>query len=76
MSFDQVTTEAMALTPEERLTLADALYNSVPAGEDEEFDPQYMQEIQQRIEELDSGKVKGIPWEEVQAKMRREFGCD
>ena len=77
MSIDQLTAEAMALTPEERLTLAHTFYNSVPPGqEDAEFDPEYMQEILHRAEELESGKAVGIPWEEVMASARREIGCD
>ena len=82
MSIDQLTAEVMALPPEKRWALGHLLIDSVPGQEEdaeldpEEFEPEYMQEIHRRIEELDSGKVKGIPWEEVQAKMRQEFGCD
>jgi putative addiction module component (TIGR02574 family) len=28
-------------------------------------DPQFVKEMDRRMEELDSGKVKGIPWEQV-----------
>ncbi len=75
MSIDQLTAEALALPPEERLTLAHTLYESVPE-EEKEFDPEYWREILRRAEEMESGKVVGIPWEEVQAKMRRELECD
>ncbi len=71
MSIDQLTAEAMALPPKERLMLADALYDSVPIEEDEEFDPEYRQEILRRIEKMESGKVQGIPHEEVMQEAWR-----
>lgn len=35
--------------------------------EDEEVDPELITELQKRDGEMDSGKVKGYTWEEVQA---------
>jgi hypothetical protein len=35
--------------------------------EDEEVDPEFIAELQKRDREMDSGKVKGYTWEEVQA---------
>ena len=74
MSIDQLTAEALALPPQERLTLAHALYESVP--EEEEFDPEFIRELMRRVEEMDSGAVQGIPHEEVMEEMRRIVECD
>ena len=71
MSIDQLTAEAMALPLKERLMLADALYASAPTEEDEEFDPEFTRELMRRIEEMDSGKVQGIPHEEVMQEAWR-----
>lgn len=72
MSIDQLTAEAMALPPEERLVLGHTLIDSVPVQEeDEEFTPEYTQEILRRIEEMESGKVQGIPHEEVMEEAWR-----
>ena len=77
MSIDQLTAEAMALPPEERLAFAYTLIDSVPGQEeDEEFDPEYMREIMRRVEEMESGKVVGIPHEEVMEELRRIVECD
>lgn len=32
-------------------------------------DEEFVKEMDRRMEELDSGKVKGIPWEEVQKNV-------
>lgn len=37
--------------------------------EDEDF----LKEIKSRLDEFESGKVKGIPWEEVRLKARNKF---
>jgi putative addiction module component (TIGR02574 family) len=34
---------------------------------------EWMAEIQRRSDELESGKVKGIPWEEVKRKTREKL---
>lgn len=33
-------------------------------------DPEFVKEMDRRVDEYESGKVKGIPWEEVQKKVR------
>ena len=33
-------------------------------------DPEFVQEMDRRMEEFDSGKDKGIPWEDVQKEVR------
>ena len=71
MSIDQLTAEVMALPLKERLMLADALYASAPIEEDDEFDPEFTRELTRRIEEMDSGKVQGIPHEEVMQEAWR-----
>ncbi len=62
---------ALALAPEERAELASSLLESLDASED---DPKTVQaawdeEIARRIEDLDSGKVELVPWEEVQTRI-------
>ena len=64
--------KALALPPEARAALAGSLLESLdeePA--DEGVEAAWSEEIQRRIEELDSGKVKPIPW----AEARREIAA-
>ncbi len=75
MSIDQLTAEAMALSPKERLTLAHTLFESVPE-EEEEFSLEFIRELMRRVEELDSGKVAELSHEEVMQDARRALECD
>lgn len=63
--------ELMRLTPEERLKLAEELYESVPVEvEDANWDQAWAEEIRKRIEDIRSGRVEGIPAAEVFADIR------
>jgi putative addiction module component (TIGR02574 family) len=62
--------KALALPPEARAALAGSLLESLddePA--DEGVEAAWSEEIKRRIEELDSGKVKPIPWEEARRQI-------
>ncbi len=48
-----------------------------PAEEEltqEEWDAAWAEEINRRVEEMESGKVKGVPAEEVFRKLREKYG--
>ncbi len=69
-----ITRDALALTIEEKLTLAqqlvaDALAHSEPAHE-----AAWKAEVQRRREEVLSGKVKLVPAEEVERSLDRLLG--
>jgi putative addiction module component (TIGR02574 family) len=68
----EVTRDAADLPVSERLKLARILLElSEPATEPSPDDVQeaWDQEIERRLQELRSGKVKGVPLEEVRAKI-------
>ncbi len=62
--------KALALPPEARAALAGSLLESL---DDDPPDPgveaAWDEEIKRRIEEIDSGKVKPIPWEEARRQI-------
>ena len=71
---DRLYEQVLALPPEERHALAVVIVDSLgidrledyPSPDtNEEIDAAWAAEIQRRIEDLDSGKTKPIPWEEV-----------
>ena len=74
-TLNEVTRDAAALPEMERLKLARTLLElSEPhlesvAGAQEEWD----EEIDRRLEELRSGKVKGIPFSEVKREIESRF---
>ena len=76
-TLEQVTQEAMALTSDERSELTRALIQSLEQDPEEDIaavDQAWGKEIARRVEEIESGKVKGIPAEEVFAKLRSKYG--
>lgn len=54
--------QALALPSEARAALAGSLLESLDETVDPDVEQAWSLEIARRIEELDSGKVKPIPW--------------
>lgn len=63
--------EALELSPEERADLAATLLDSLEEGEDEGVEEAWAQEIARRIQEVESGAVKTIPWSEARRRLYR-----
>jgi len=70
-TLTEVTRDAAGLPAGERLKLARILLDLSEATADDPDDVQnaWDQEIERRLQELRSGKVKGVPLEEVKAKI-------
>jgi putative addiction module component (TIGR02574 family) len=60
---------ALALPPEARAALATSLLESLDETVDPSAEDEWNAEIARRIRELDSGKVKPIPWEEARRQI-------
>lgn len=71
MSSEQLTSEAMALPLSERVSLAQALWNSIHAGLAESDGDDAVREALRRDEELSSGKVTGRTHKDVMEAARR-----
>lgn len=71
LTYQQVANEAMKLTPEERVDLAEKLWVSVetPQAVAEAWDL----EIERRIAQLDAGEVEAYPADEVIAELRAKL---
>jgi putative addiction module component (TIGR02574 family) len=65
---DDLLQKALTLPPEARAELASSLLDSLDQTVDEDVDAAWRQEIVRRMDEIRSGKVKTIPWREVQRK--------
>ncbi len=61
--------KALALPSEARAALAGSLLESLDDTVDGSAEEEWSREIARRIEELDSGKVKPIPWEEARRQI-------
>jgi putative addiction module component (TIGR02574 family) len=69
---DELLKRAMALPPEDRGALAASLLDSLDECLEVDVDVEaaWQQEIARRMEEVRSGKVKTIPWREVQQRAK------
>jgi putative addiction module component (TIGR02574 family) len=61
--------KALALSEEERASIAGSLLESLDTSVDENVEAAWAEEIDRRIDELDSGKAKTVPWEELHARV-------
>lgn len=59
----------MKLDPEERASLMRLLIDSLDAESEDGVDDAWMAEIERRVEELDTGAVQSLPWDEVRARL-------
>jgi putative addiction module component (TIGR02574 family) len=61
--------KALALPPEARAALAGSLLESLDETVDASAEEEWNEEIARRIQELDSGKVKPIPWADARRQV-------
>jgi putative addiction module component (TIGR02574 family) len=61
--------KALSLSEKERAELAGSLIESLDSTADENAEAEWNQEIARRIEDLDSGKAKTVPWETVRSRI-------
>jgi putative addiction module component (TIGR02574 family) len=70
MSFTELKTRAMRLRPAQRAKLVSALIETLEPEEDE---PLTLEELDRRSEDLRSGRVQGVPAEEMIESARRRL---
>ena len=61
--------KALTLSDEERAELAASLIDSLERTVDPGTESEWNREIAERIEDLDAGKAKTVPWEDVQGRI-------
>ena len=68
--------KALSLSEEERAALADSLLASLDSTVEEGAEKAWEEEISRRIAEIDSGKAKMVPWEEVREELSSRLKHD
>ena len=68
-NLDQV----LALPCEDRVTVAEKLLQSLNSPMQSEIDQAWGEQVERRIDEIDSGEVKLIPGEEVFSDIRERL---
>ncbi len=66
--------KALALPAKDRAALAGSLIDSLDEQTDTSVEEAWNDEIAHRIEELDSGKAKTVPWTEVRRRISCKLG--
>jgi putative addiction module component (TIGR02574 family) len=61
--------KALSLSEEERADLACSLMDSLDTLVDADAEAAWAEEIERRVADLESGKVKTVPWDEVRARI-------
>lgn len=71
--LEQLTQQAIALSPEDRARLADLLFASLPDEAEEPLDQAWDQEIQRRMKAVESGTAKLVSAVDVHAEARKIY---
>ena len=74
MTVQELHAEASKLPPEQAAELIDLLLVDTYSKPDPAIDEAWGREIDRRLAELESGKVKGIPADEVFTEVRKIVG--
>ena len=72
-SAESVFQAAMALPPDERVELVEALIAECDQQLQRPFADAWIAEVQRRSAEIDSGAVTLSPWPEVKARVRKRI---
>ncbi len=65
-----VLNEALSMNPAERARIAHCLIQSLEEPFDQSVDEQWIQLSQKRLEELESGAVQPVSWEQIKKEVR------
>ena len=69
----EVLKDALALPPEARAALIDCLIGSLDQAIDDGAEEAWRDEIFRRLQQIDSGAVELIPWEDVRRRLRSQL---
>jgi putative addiction module component (TIGR02574 family) len=70
MESSELLKHALTHSDKERAELASSLIESLDSAVDADAEQAWQQEISRRLAEIESGKVKTVPWDEVRRKGR------
>ena len=70
---NEVLEQALSLDEADRATVAGALIESLEGPADPGAEEAWSQEIRRRVEALEAGSVKTVPWSEVRERLFRGY---
>ena len=66
---DEILSDVLQLSPEERAEVAHKLLLSLEESEDQEAEAEWSQEVERRAREVLDGTVKTVSWEQIEARL-------
>ena len=72
-TYEEIMSAALALPPESRAMLVGHLLESLDAKDQAQIDALWTKEAERRDQEIEEGKVRPIPGEEVMERLRSRF---
>ena len=72
---DHLIDEALALPPEERSAVALALLDSLGGEDEAAVSAAWADEVRRRRQELRSGSVRAVPWDEAKVRLSVGLMC-
>lgn len=72
-SYDEIMSDALALPPEQRESLAEQLMDSLAPLDQEQIDALWALEAERRFKEIQDGTVKPIPGDEVMSRLKSRY---
>jgi putative addiction module component (TIGR02574 family) len=73
-NVQQLFNNALQLSDEDRAELAGLLLGSLDEGHDTDAQAAWSDEIARRLEELNNGAIKPVPWSEVRRRLAGNAG--
>jgi len=73
LKASEVLKQALSLDEADRATVAGALIESLEGPVDPDAEEAWSHEIRRRVEALDAGSVKTVPWSEVRERLFRGY---
>jgi putative addiction module component (TIGR02574 family) len=69
--IEAIISDAMLMPDKDRAIIAERLIASLDHEFEKDTELAWQNELQKRIDEINSGKVSCIPWEEVRTRLRK-----
>ena len=74
LSYDSLLADAARLPVADRIQLIEALWETVPANSLPPVSDEWLEEINRRSAEFDSGLAQTVPWEQIRADALHRIG--
>lgn len=69
--IESIISDAMLMPDKDRAIIAERLIASLDHEFEKDTENAWQDELQKRVDEINSGKVSCIPWEEVRTRLKK-----